>query len=279
MKTLLSLVASLVVAYLLLLAFYALKQRSLIYYPSTIDREQAHQQASMLGGEPWLSASGEWIGWFLPVDPGAGGAAPNRAVVFHGNAGMALNRDYYARLLSGFSRSGPWEVYVFEYPAYGPRSGELGEEAFLAAAERAADELLENQSAPLLIIGESIGSGVAAGLASRRPESVAALMLITPFDSLVHLANHHFPYLPAGLVLKDRFDNVQALEGFDRPLVVVTAGRDTIVPANFAEPLLQQHSGPLHHEVQIDAGHNTLSFDPNEPSWRAVDAFLAEAID
>ncbi|NKI36088.1 alpha/beta hydrolase [Wenzhouxiangella sp. XN79A] len=274
MKTLLAVAAALVAIYLVLVAFHALKQRSLIYYPTTIPLDLARAQAAALGGEPWTGPDGQWWGWTREAAGAHPEASPKRALVFHGNAGMALNRGDYADLLAGFAESGPWSVYVFEYPGYGPRSGEPGEEAFARAADAAVDQLRVEDPAPLLILGESIGSGVAAGVAHRRPEAVDALVLITPFDSLVNLARHHMPYLPAGLLLRDRYDNIEALGGYRKPLAVMTAGQDRIVPVRFADPLLRQHAGPVLHATQSGADHNTLDFDPADPSWHSIDRFL-----
>ena len=274
MKTILTVAAAICIVYLLLIAFYAVMQRSLIYYPTALSSEQAKQHAKVLGGAPWLSRDGHWLGWKTEGATASSVANRPRALVFHGNAGMALNRDYYADLLSGFRASGPWEVYVFEYPGYGPREGSPGEAAFSAAAVQATDELLEQNTSPLLIIGESIGSGVATELVRRRPDAVRALMLITPFDSLANVARHHMPYLPVGLLLRDRYDNLAALRNYQNPLIVVTAGQDTIVPTTLAAPLLEQHQGPALHETQIHAGHNGLHFEPARSPWPEVDRFL-----
>jgi len=276
LKTLLSLALAIAVVYLLVVAFYALMQRSLIYHPATLTETMAHQQARALAGEAWIDSEGRWLGWRVQGGEAGAPGARSRAVVFHGNAGMALNRDYYPELLSGFARSGPWDVFIFEYPGYGPREGEPSEAAFVNAAIQAVDALIEDNPQRLLIIGESIGSGVASGVVRERPDAVAAVMLITPFDSLVRLARHHMPLLPAGLLLRDRYDNLDALSDYRGPLITITAGRDTIVPPAFAAPLTRQHRGPLLDEIQAEAGHNTLHFNPERAPWPAVDAFLSE---
>lgn len=275
MKTILTIGAVTGLIYLLFVAFYALMQRSLIYYPTSVPIELVRQMAEGLDGVPWLGSEGHWQGWKVETGATATDEKRSRAIVFHGNAGMALNRSYYADLLSGFEASGPWVVYVFEYPGYGPRQGSPGADAFAVAAVKAVDELLALDPEPLLIIGESIGSGVASDLAHQRPNAVSALLLITPFDSMVNLARHHMPFLPVGLLLRDRYNNREALLNFDKPLIVVTAGKDTIVPARLAEPLINQHSGPILHKVQPDAGHNSLHFNPEQSPWSAVDEFLA----
>ncbi|MEM1080313.1 MAG: alpha/beta fold hydrolase [Pseudomonadota bacterium] len=278
MKSLLSILALIGLAYLLVTVFYALMQRSVMYYPVTVPLEQARSMVAAMGGEPWLSQDGQWQGWFKALGQSADGVVKSRAVVFHGNAGMALNRDYYANLLSGFEQSGPWTVFVFEYPGYGPRPGSPSEATFTSAALAAVDELLSEQSTPLLAIGESIGGGVASAVAQERADALSALLRVTPFDSMVHLAHHHLPYLPAGLLLKDRYENSSALRDFDQPLIIVTAGNDRIVPASFADPLMEQHAGPLLRQLQPNAGHNSLSFDPAHPTWTEVDRFLVNSI-
>src|SRR5436190_920528 len=54
------------------------------------------------------------------------------------------------------------------------------------------------------LIGRSLGSGVAAYVASERP--AAAVVLITPYDSIVEIARRRFPYCAARILLKHRFD-------------------------------------------------------------------------
>jgi len=273
-KTILTLALVLGAVYTLLVLFYAWKQRDLIYYPTGIPEAQARQEAEALGGRPWLSPEGEWLGWRIDTAGATQGQA-RRAVVFHGNAGMALNRGYYAQLLAGFTRSGPWAVHVFEYPGYGPRDGDPSEAAFVTAAVQAVDDLLHDHPEPLLIIGESIGSGVASSVVHQRPDAVAALMLITPFDSMANVAGHHMPWLPVRALMRDRYDNLAALRDYGGAMIVITAGEDRIVPASFAQPLLDQHAGPLLHETQTSAGHNSLHFQANQAPWPEVDAFLA----
>jgi fermentation-respiration switch protein FrsA (DUF1100 family) len=274
-KTLLLVIAAVALVYLAIVAFYAVMQRSLVYYPVTAPIEQAQQMAAAQGGTPWLSEEGQWLGWTID----AGDAEPHerrrRALVMHGNAGMALHRGYYADLLAGFSTSGPWEVHILEYPGYGARDGAPTQASLVAAAVDAVDRMMAEAPGPLLVIGESLGSGVASALVRERPEAIAALLLVAPFDSMVNLARHHMRWLPAGLLLRDRYDNLDALRAYSNPLVVVTAGKDDIVPAERATPLLNQHRGPALHETQNAAGHNTLQFEPTMAPWPAIDAFLA----
>ena len=90
----------------------------------------------------------------------------------------------------------------------------------LAADARAAQAWLAKQPEVdpdrIVYFGESLGAAVAIGLALERPP--AALVLRSPFTSLADVAKVHYPWLPVGRLLIDRYP-------VDRPdRVVVDAG-------------------------------------------------------
>jgi pimeloyl-ACP methyl ester carboxylesterase len=64
----------------------------------------------------------------------------------------------------------------------------------------------------IVAMGRSLGTGVAVHLASQRP--LAGAILVTPYDSMVAVAQVHYPLLPVGLLLRavDAVD--RAAEGF-----------------------------------------------------------------
>ena len=256
--------------YLVLVLVYGVMQRSFIYFPQTQDPQAALAGVERMGGSAWLGANGNWLGWHQAA-PGA----RRRVLVMHGNAGQALDRGYWVRLFRGLHESGPWEVFVLEYPGYGPRPGKPSEQVLRDAALPAMDVLQAQRPEPVLLLGESLGSGVAAHVAAARPETVAGLLLVTPFASLVAVAQHHMPLLPVSLLLRDRFDSLTLLSGFDGPMVIVTASDDNIVPEQLALPLKAAHRGQLLHWSQPGAGHNSIDTDPRSAGWRRIDAFLA----
>nr|MBP6725035.1 hypothetical protein [Halioglobus sp.] len=114
-----------------------------------------------------------------------------------------------------------------------------------------------------------------AHVAAARPETVAGLLLVTPFASLSAVAQHHMPFLPVSLLLRDGFDSLTLLKGFDGPMVIVTASDDNIVPEQLALPLQAAHRGQRLHWSQPGAGHNSIDINPRAAGWRQIDAFLA----
>jgi pimeloyl-ACP methyl ester carboxylesterase len=263
------LAGTVVLAYVVVVMVYALMQRSFIYYPQTQGLDSALAGAQRMGGSAWLDADGNWLGWHQGAPGG------RRVLVMHGNAGQALDRGYWVQLFQGLHESGPWEVFVLEYPGYGPRPGKPSEQTLRDAALQAMDLLQAQRPAPVLLLGESLGSGVAAHVAAARPETVAGLLLVTPFASLGAVASHHMPLLPVSLLLRDRFDSLTLLKGFDGPMVIITATDDDIVPEQLALPLKAAHRGQLLHWSQPGAGHNSIDIDPRAAGWRQIDAFLA----
>jgi len=246
-------------------------QRQLIYFPSKAKEGVLAELASGMGLQPWRDSDGLAIGWKTRDNPGA----RYRMLVFHGNAGYALDRRYFVTGLQ--AQGNQWDVYLFEYPGYGSRGGTPSEANFQATATQALQELLAEDSKPVFIIGESLGSGVASFLAAAFPQQVAGLLLVTPFSSLVDVASHHYPILPVRLLLSERYDSQEALSHYAGPVGFLLAGRDEVVTTESGRQLYDGYSGPKWLHVEAHAGHNTLSYSPGTPWWREVTTFLTTA--
>lgn len=257
-------------SYVGLTLFMAVMQRSYIYYPRRMTPDTAEREAASLRLQPWRDRQGHLIGWMRrSVSTGA-----PRVLIFHGNAGNAVDRHYYADVFSARPAGRDWDVFILEYPGYGARDGRPSERAFLDTARAALDALRAESDAPVFLLGESLGSGVACALAAERPDQVAGLLLITPFTSLADVAAVHYPFLPVGLFLRDRFDSARALSRYEGPVVVVTAGADEVVPARLGRALLQNYKGPSRLLEQRGATHNTLDLEPGAAWWDEAMKFL-----
>lgn len=245
------------------LAGITLFHEHLLYFPARAT------VAEMAAGplRPWPSAQD-----FRGLVAAPAGTARATALVFHGNAGHAGHRAFYAAALV---RLGV-RVILAEYPGYGPREGSPGEEALIADAERTIALAYESYGAPLLLVGESLGAAVAAGASARGPERIAGLLLITPWDRLAHLARHHYPWLPADWLLRGRYDSIAALANYAGPVVVVVAARDDIVPARFGTALHAALGGPKQLVSVAGAGHNDWPARVDAAFWHAAIAFLLE---
>jgi pimeloyl-ACP methyl ester carboxylesterase len=237
-------------------------QNWLLYFPSRAPVVQMERG----GLRAWPSAQ-DFRG--LIAEPE--GAARATAIVWHGNAGHAGHRGFYAQALVPRGV----RVIIAEYPGYGPRDGQPGEATFVADAEQIIDLAQRLYAdAPLLLAGESLGAAVAAAAAARRPEQVAALLLITPWDKLENVASHHYPWLPVRSLLSDRYDSAAHLATFGKPVLVAVAQNDHIVPARFGSALHAALPGPKRLVTLAAAGHNDWPDRVDAGWWRDALAFL-----
>jgi pimeloyl-ACP methyl ester carboxylesterase len=243
-------------------------QRRLIYFPTTAPAHELVAVAQRLGLDPW-EIDGEIVAWRTP----SGRRTQKRLIVFHGNAGLALDRSYFLGLPPD---PGSWQVILAEYPGYGSRSShEPSEQSFRDTARTLLAHLHDEGDQPVFAVGESIGTGIATWLAGSHPESVAGLILVTPLPSLADVAAHHYPWLPVRRLLHDRYDAVEALRSYRGPIAFVVAEDDDIVPAALGRKLYDAYAGPKRLWVQEAAGHNTLDYDPSW--WADVFAYLEQA--
>ncbi len=142
MRTLLYLLAG----YLLLVGFVFVVQRNMLYFP---DPAPPAIEAVRLGGgmtlEPWPAGHPAFRGYAGEGLP-EGSPVRGTVVVFHGNAGGARDRIYYWLALEARG----YRVVLAEYPGYGGRDGELGEDSFVRDGRETARRALAEFGGPLL---------------------------------------------------------------------------------------------------------------------------------
>lgn len=264
LRAALKLGATLAAAYGLLCLAVFLLQRRLQYFPERSGEEVAGLRATAAGLAPWRSPEGRLLGWRKP-----GAAAPLRVLVLPGNAGNALDRVYYLPLLEGLGAEG----VLLEYPGYGPRPGGISQEALVAAGREALGLLA--REGPVVLLGESLGSGVAVQVAAADPAAVRGLLLVTPYARMSDLGAAAYPWLPVRALLRDRWDSAAAIGSYWGPVALMLAGRDEVVGVEQGRALAAACRGPVRVWVQPEAGHNALSLAPEAGGWREALAFAA----
>lgn len=254
-------------------------QNMLVYHPATDNESNLVAQARQQGLEPWPQEGDGRIGWRAPpVHAGtdrAAGQETARLLVLHGNAGHSLDRQHFVTGFRSVHDSVAWEVFLFEYPGYGSRSGTPSEETIMQEAAEALELLIaEDASRPIYLLGESLGSGVASRLAAEYPEAVPGILLITPFTNLEDVGAALFPRFLVRTILRDRYDTEKALSAYRGRVAFLIAGQDELVPTELGESLYEGYAGPKERWLQESAGHNTLNYSPDTSWWREVSDFL-----
>tara|TARA_R110001592_G_scaffold237476_1_gene496702 strand:+ start:1927 stop:2775 length:849 start_codon:yes stop_codon:yes gene_type:complete len=213
--------------YALVVGLVFLGQRRLMYHPGGVAGAPADAGLPDAGEVRVSTADGvELQSWYLAPRPG-------RPVVLylHGNAGTIADRAFKARL---FARQGIG-VMLAEYRGYGGNPG-APSEAGLYADARANLAWLADQGhgpASIVVYGESLGTGVAVQAAlelALAGTPVRALVLEAPFTAMTDAAGVHYPWLPTGLLTRDRYDSSAKIGAVQCPVLIIHGSADRVVP-------------------------------------------------
>jgi pimeloyl-ACP methyl ester carboxylesterase len=200
-------------------------------------------------------------------------AAPRGTiVVFHGNAGSAFYRIYYSE---AFAPRG-FRTFLYEYPGYGGRAGTPSAASIVEDARALVRTLDRAGYGPIYIWGESVGSGVAAQVCADPTLPVHGLTLLTPWDSLTHAAEMHYPIAPVALLLWDKYDSIANLRYFRHPICVICSTKDTILPLPLGLNLYDHLPQPKKLILQEGTGHNDWPNSPGLAWWDEALDFMAK---
>jgi pimeloyl-ACP methyl ester carboxylesterase len=200
-------------------------------------------------------------------------AAQNRkaVVVYFGGNG----EDLYAAVGAAMDLVGYGvEVIAVEPPGYGASEGTPSVPSLLATARAVAVFGKARAAAlrvPFVVVGSSLGSFSAVHIAAAG--GVDKLVLRAPPSNLVAVAKSNFWWLPVGLLLAHRFDNLGAAKDVRCPVLVLHGNVDTIVPDRFGRELAA--ALPQATFVSVPGcGHNDLDLSPAGPVAKALRTFL-----
>jgi fermentation-respiration switch protein FrsA (DUF1100 family) len=249
-------------------------QRQMIYYPFTAE---VRPVSTLLPGATDVSFETEdglrLGGWFVPSATNESSAA---VLVFNGNAG---SREYRLPLATAFSARG-MSVLLFDYRGFGGNPGRPSETGLIRDARAARAYLASRPDVRperIVYFGESLGAAVAVALAAEQPP--AALVLRSPFTSLVAVGQRHYPFLPVGVLLRDRYSSVDRIATLSSPLLVIAGQQDRIVPHSQSRQLFDAAPQPAKRFVSVaGAGHNDERLTAGDELVDTVVGFLLEQL-
>jgi pimeloyl-ACP methyl ester carboxylesterase len=242
-------------------------QQNMLYYPDL--RLPSESELAAKGLRFWPAGPAGYRGFTSAAEIGN---IKGTIIIFHGNAGTAADRDYYLSELGALG----YRVILAEYPGYGRREGRLGEQSFVDDSRETLRIAAEAYPGPIYLLGESLGCGVVAGVARDASLKIAGILLITPWNTLLAVAKDHFPHLPVGWFMKDRYDNADNLKSFRGKIAVVGAERDEVVPVRHARELFALLPGNNKMWILPGAGHNDWPLRMDTAKWREILDFLAK---
>jgi uncharacterized protein len=262
MKTAFELVGLLLILFAgitLLLYFF---QERMIFFPQpttpgNLDRF-ASREVTIHHGEVNLK------GWFFKNEIG-----PDQPlIVYYGGNAEDVSLNF-----TSLDRFATRSFLFMNYRGYGGSEGRPSEQALCQDALFVLDTVMKTEGIDpghVVLMGRSLGSGVAVQVAARR--KVGGVILVTPFDSLTHVARAHYPFFPVRHLLRHRFDSASLAADIKARALFVTAANDQVVPVRFANNLKQAWGGPVTAVTVAGTDHNTIDTSP--AYWEAVNTFL-----
>lgn len=188
-------------------------------------------------------------------------------VFFHGNGDTNAGSRVATQ---AFARAG-YGLLLPEYRGYAGNPGSPSEEGLYNDGRAALQWLMNHgvQGPQIVIMGNSLGSGVATEMAMEH--RVAALILVSGFTSMVDVVQLQLPFVPAGLLVRDRFDNERKLARIGCPTLILHGEMDTLIPAAQGAALAAA-SGHARLDIFPAKGHElayTASSQDRTLAWLA----------
>ncbi len=240
---LLSTILVIAATYVGLSLYLFFSQRSFIYFPTEVAQADPASTETLNVSDAALK---------LSVRPHAG---PDALIYFGGNA------EDVSQSLADFAHVFPdHAIYLLHYRGYGGSSGKPSE-AVLHSDAQALYTKVRARHPNIVVVGRSLGSGVALRLAATQP--VSRIVLVTPYDSLVNMAKIQFPYFPVGLLLQDRYESWRYAPQVKTRTLILAAENDEIIPRERTLSLYNAFApGVARMKVIAGVGHNSISSNP-----------------
>lgn len=250
MATLRVILTVVAIAYLGVLAFMYLQQRSLQYFPSRAGTPPEALGLLSVSEQRVQTPDGETlVMWRAEARPGM-----PTILFFHGNGGEISGR---AARMAFYQEQGFGALFL-SYRGFGASTGSVSEPGFITDALTAYDVLVKDGTSPqkIAVVGESLGTGVAVQLAAQRP--VGAVALEAPFTAAVDVAAGLYWYLPVRWLMKDQYLSRDHITNVRVPLLIQHGDADRVIPVDQGRRLYEMANEPKELVILPGQGHDAI---------------------
>jgi esterase/lipase len=179
--------------------------------------------------------------------------------------------------LADFKKYFPNTIMVLmNYRSFGLSQGKISEQTMFSDALDMYDKLVTNPEVDannIVIIGRSIGTGVATYVSSQR--KVNATVLITPYENMIDVAFEKYPFVPISLLIKHRFESDKYALSISSPMLALISTKDQVIPKHHAYKLIEAWKGKT-EALEVNEDHNSIM--KNEDIWKKIEGFVKENI-
>lgn len=183
----------------------------------------------------------------------------SKGLVFylHGNAGSLGNWGSVAKTYTDLN----YDVFILDYRGYGKSDGSINSQKQLFADLQLVYDAMKKKYSEdkIVVLGYSIGSGLAAYLASTNKPKL--LILQAPYYNLTDLKSHTFPIIPT-FILKYKFKTNEFIKVCKMPIVIFHGNQDEVI--YYGSSLkLEKEFKPEDKLITLDGqGHNGMTDNP-----------------
>lgn len=191
---------------------------------------------------------------------------------FYGNGTNLI--DVASEVFDRFRSLGV-NVLVPDYAGYGMSGGSPGEKPCYDTADACYQHLLQRKDVDpkkLIVAGRSLGGAVAIDLASR--QDVAGLVAFSTFTRMSEMARRRYPFVPASLLLRHRFDSIDKIGRITCPILLGHGSADTFIPADMSLTLAAGAKAPVTTFLVEGADHNDFYQVGDRQVFEALATFL-----
>lgn len=266
--------AALAGSYAVVLAWFSFNEDRIIYHPdpgpypeTPPDLVPGKRRIALLTADSVPLAA-----YAIPPPAGVPADSAPWLLYCHGNGGNIGHPGYLEAwsMLRGLGLG----ILAIDYRGYGESGGEPSERGLYLDAEAAYAYLRDSmgvEPSRIVYYGFSLGSAVAVDLASRL--EAAALVVEGAFLSVPHRGAELYPFLPVGLMARNRFASIEKIGRVAVPKLFIHSRQDEVTPFHHGVRLHEAAPAPKSF-VEISGDHATAyKLDPRFKSGLA--AFLA----
>lgn len=254
---------AIVIAYIFVVGGLFVVQRPLLYHPGYVSSTPEQAGLPQMSEGTVKTADGILLRhWFAPPAD----AGKPVGILFYGNAAYMEERAQEARSLLQLG----YGVLLVSYRGYDGNTGSPTEQGLYADARANVEWLKAQGYQDFFFMGQSLGSGVAAQMAFEYPSR--ALVLETPYTSMVDAASYHYPFVPVRWLLLDRYDSLSKISRIHAPVFVIQGEADEVIPVSQGRALFAAANEPKEAVWLPGAHHNDYY---SYGGWPQLTAFLA----
>lgn len=196
-------------------------------------------------------------------------------IFFGGNAQNSSNTCMNFLKKDRYKYFGQYNVMIIDYPEYGLSEGKISDQTMFESALKIYDYAIDLECVDknnIVILGYSIGTGVATYLASQR--DVNGLILVSPYDEALSLYNDNFNIFhgPIKLLAKYKFKSIDYAKNVKVSPLIITSYADEIIDYNLTLNLSKCFEKVDNTIVLNDVKHN--DYFAQEHVWMSIGDYL-----